>query len=67
MLLKGQEQRATTTSEFQQKSVQLLQTGHIEDTVLGSSRSFHGIDGAKARFGVVQDRMESFPCKEGAC
>ncbi len=67
MLLKGQEQRTTTTSEFQQKSVQLLQTGHIGNTVLGFGRSFYGIGGAQARFGVSQKRMESFQCKEGAC
>ncbi len=67
MLLKGQEQRTTTTSEFQQKSAQFLQTAYIEDTVLGFGRSFYGIGGAKARFGGTQHRMKSFPCKEGAC
>ncbi|MCK5390421.1 MAG: hypothetical protein KAJ36_08015 [Candidatus Thorarchaeota archaeon] len=67
VLLKGQEQRTTTTAEFQQNSAQLLQTAYIEDTVLGYGRSFLGMGGTKARFGVVQDRMESFPCKEGAC
>ena len=46
---------------------QLLQTGHIENTVLGFGRSFYEIGVAKARFGGTQYRMESFPCKEGAC
>ena len=67
MLLKGQEQSTTTTSEFQEKRVKLLQTAYNEDTVLGFGRSFYRIGEAKARFGVVQDRKESPLCKEGAC
>ncbi len=67
MLLKGQEQSTTTTSEFQQKSAQILQTRTFTKTELGFGRSFHEIEGTNTRFGVVQDRMESFSGKEGAC
>ncbi len=67
MLLKGQEQRTTTTSEFQQKRVQLLQTKAFPKTVAGFGRSFHGIDGLNTVFGVLQHRMVSVSDKEGAC
>ncbi len=67
MLLKGQEQRTTTTFEFLEKCVQLLQNEAIVDAKLGYHVAISRISGTKTPFGVVQDCMESLPCKEGAC
>ena len=48
-------------------SAQFLQTRAFTKTVAGFGSSFRGIDGLNTPFGVVQDRMESFSCMEGAC